>query len=77
MHAVPRRYVLFTHWQMSTTPNVIFYKIYQNGFLIATLPASATSFDICLRSKNSTQGYTITAVDSAGVESAPTPLEDK
>lgn len=63
-------YVLIAKWRPSPTPNVVFYRIYQNGILIETIPAgSHLIFEKCLNSKNSAGDIEIAAVNSFNIES--------
>lgn len=64
--------ILESSWGPSASPNVVFYRIYHNGVVVAEVPAeSPLIFVTCLRSRREKVQYTITAVNSVGLESTP------
>lgn len=66
------QYTLTTRWTASTSQGVVSYRIYRNGVLIRTVPATGPlTAVLCLKSKSQATEYQITAVDSQGEESAP------
>jgi YVTN family beta-propeller protein len=67
-------YTLRASWQPSPTSNVVFYQILRNGFVVATVPATALSVKICLNKNKFAKGFSIVAVDATGLQSAPIPL---
>lgn len=63
-------YIIRLTWIPSSDPNVIGYKLFRNGVLIATIPASGPfKFDDCRKNKKDT--YTLIAFDAEGFESIP------
>jgi chitodextrinase len=59
-------------WQpASDNRGVAQYKVLRDGVAVATLPGSATSYVAGGLSASSTYGFTVTALDAAGNESAP------
>lgn len=68
-------YVLYAQWPASISPDIAFYRIYNNDMLVCQIPSNARlQFRACNRCKNAFTGYNITAVDTHGTESIPTPL---
>lgn len=63
----------FNHlvWTPSTTTDLIGYRVYRNGELIASLPANQNSYEDHLRLKNGVDTYGVTAVDTNDDESDP------
>lgn len=58
-------------WTPSTDPDIVVYRIFRNGVLIATIPASGPFvFNDHHRSKDVKDVYILTAVNSAGLESS-------
>jgi len=69
-------YFLEMCWFSSLAPNIVDYKIYKNGNLIATIPANCpTKFLHLLNCKNTKGTYTLIATASNGNTSAPIALE--
>jgi len=69
-------YFLEMCWFSSLAPNIVDYKIYKNGNLIATIPANCpTKFLHLLNCKNTKETYTLIATASNGNTSAPIALE--
>lgn len=65
-------YLLKAAWEPSPSTDVTFYRIYQNGHVVAEIQAGATLvFKSCLDSKNAANNYQITAVNSDNYESIP------
>lgn len=68
-------YILRATWTASPSIDVAFFRIFENGILVAEVPASAPfSFEICLRHKEEAFTFSIAAVSSAGVESPRRPI---
>lgn len=54
------------------SPLVLFYRIFENGVLVATVPAVGPYvFETCLRSKSEASEFTVVAVYPGDVQSAP------
>lgn len=63
-------YIIRLTWTPSTDPNVIGYKLFRNGVLIATIPGSGPfKYEECKKHKKDT--YTLIAFDAQGFESIP------
>lgn len=58
----------------SVATGVIFYRIFRNDEVILEIPASATSFTICLKSKNLNDAFSIATVTAGGMESEHVPI---
>jgi hypothetical protein len=56
-------------WTDSTTPSVVTYVIYRNGFIISEVPSTATQFIDHNAVQNGSVTYGIVAVDSSGEQS--------
>lgn len=67
--------VLFAYWDPSPSSNIVSYKIYRNGVLVKTVPASDPHiYRKEVRSRREARQFSITAVDSIGIETAPVPI---
>lgn len=65
-------YILDSKWDPSISPNIDLYRIYKNGILIDTVPASSPLvFITCLNSKKEATQFQLVAVTSNNVESTP------
>jgi uncharacterized repeat protein (TIGR01451 family) len=65
-------YTLEATWLPSTSLNVISYQIFQNGQLVATIPAAGPYiFETCVHSKKEAAEFTIVAVFPNNVTSEP------
>lgn len=63
-------FIIILTWTPSSDPNVIGYKLFRNGVLIAIIPGSGPfSYVDCKKHKNDT--YTLIAFDAQGLESTP------
>lgn len=63
-------YIIRLTWTPSSDPNVIGYRLFRNGVLIATIPGGGPfKFEECKRHKTNT--YTLIAFDAEGFESIP------
>ena len=63
-------YNLETHWKKSSTTDIVTYRIYHKGKVIAKIPAKHKFvFKKCLKSKNDAESYFISAVNAGGAES--------
>lgn len=68
-------YILTSSWEASPSADVVLYRIYHNGQLVKEVSSlSLYVFVTCLISKEAAHNYSITAVNSANLESAPTPI---
>ncbi len=68
-------YSLTATWTPVPLSSVVEYRIYENGVLVATIPASGPFiFKTCLESKEDASTFTIVAVYPNNVESAPLPI---
>ncbi|MEI8301111.1 MAG: hypothetical protein WCG10_05835 [Chlamydiota bacterium] len=56
-------------WTLSTTSDVVYYRVYRSGTLIATLGSNATTYED-RNQKNIPITYTVTAVDASDNESS-------
>ena len=71
-------FALKSRWTASESPGIIFYRIYNMGVLVKTVLTNEPLFFFkqCV-SKHVAKYYSVTAVDSSGTESAPTPIHLK
>lgn len=58
-------------WTASITPGISGYNVYRDGTKLTESPITATSYADTGLQANTTYSYSVTAVDSAGVESDP------
>lgn len=59
-------------WKASSDPTVVSYRIFRNGTLIATIPASGPLlYNDHNRNKNKVYTYSVVSVNGSGVQSAP------
>ena len=64
------KYFLEATWKPSTSPDILSYRVYYHGKVIATIPAtSSLRFSQCLSSKDAADHYEIAAVNSSNKES--------
>lgn len=70
-------YSLHAHWSASPSPDIIFYRIYHNGKVVAGVrPGEPFVFSAtCLKSKAAAREYSITALNSGNAESAPVKIK--
>jgi YVTN family beta-propeller protein len=67
-------FILFASFTASSSPDVLFYQIFENGVLVKQIPATAAlNFEICLRSKQLANLFSVIAVGTGGV-STPVPI---
>ncbi len=64
-------YSLKAHWTASPDQNIVLYRIYHNGKIVAQFsPSSPFIYETCLHSQKSGYEYFITAVNTSNVESS-------
>ncbi len=65
-------YRLVAKWGAAPFPNIASYRIYNNGKVVAQIPAGQPLvFSQCLKSKHSADNYSLVAVSSMNAESPP------
>ena len=68
-------YILRATFDPSPSSNVVFYRIYKNGVVVAVIPAgSPLVFVTCLTSTKTVNQYEVAAVNSNNIESAHVPI---
>ncbi|MBP7074013.1 MAG: isopeptide-forming domain-containing fimbrial protein [Rhabdochlamydiaceae bacterium] len=66
------KHTLTATWDPFTSSDIVAYRIYKNGQVVATVPASGPLvFETCLHSKNEANQFSLVAVSSNNMESAP------
>lgn len=73
-----RRFILKATWDPSPSPDVIAYRIYKNGKLVAEISATTKLvFKTHVPSKKAAKKFAITAVNSSQLESVPVQIKIK
>ena len=68
-------HTLRAHWTASSSADIVSYRIYKASVLVTTISASSPRvFTARYQTRLSAQQYSVAAVDSAGTESAHTPI---
>lgn len=66
---------LFAYWDASPSTNIVSYRIYRNGVLVKTVPASDPHiYRKEVHTRRQARQFSITAVDSNGIETTPVPI---